>query len=84
MGPPAGSRLESVNVRLGMSILVGDATYQQAKEAMSLSSLGTWAGGGDHTTNRLKRILATEPSQVQTERAVRRAREFVTLLQRKE
>ena len=61
MGPLAGSRLESVNARLGTSILVGDATYQQAKEAMSLSSLGTWAGGRDHTTNRLKRKLATEP-----------------------
>ena len=34
------SRLESVNARLGTSILVGDATYQQAKEAIEARPVG--------------------------------------------
>ena len=40
MGPLAGSRLESVNARLGTSILVGDATYQQAREAIEARPVG--------------------------------------------
>ena len=34
------SRLESVNARLGTSILVGDATYQQAREAIEARPVG--------------------------------------------
>jgi adenylate cyclase len=34
------SRLESVNARLGTSILIGDATYQQAQEAIEARPVG--------------------------------------------
>jgi RNA polymerase sigma factor (sigma-70 family) len=34
------SRLESVNARLGTSILIGDATYQQAREAVEARPVG--------------------------------------------
>ena len=34
------SRLESVNARLGTSILIGDATYQQAQEAIEARAVG--------------------------------------------
>jgi RNA polymerase sigma factor (sigma-70 family) len=34
------SRLESVNTRLGTSILIGDATYQQAQEAIEARAVG--------------------------------------------
>jgi adenylate cyclase len=34
------SRLESVNARLGTSILIGDATYQQGQEAIEARAVG--------------------------------------------
>jgi adenylate cyclase len=34
------SRLESLNTRLGTSILIGDATYQQAQEAIEARAVG--------------------------------------------
>jgi RNA polymerase sigma factor (sigma-70 family) len=34
------SRLESMNTRLGTSILIGDATYQQAQEAIEARAVG--------------------------------------------
>jgi RNA polymerase sigma factor (sigma-70 family) len=63
------SRLESVNARLGTSILIGEATYQQAQEAIEARAVGQLTAPGSPEPVMAYEVLARkgglEPHQAQ-------------------